>query len=388
MVDINFSLQTTCPVCDTRGQQIIALAKYPITELYVEWTPEFVKDGFLDQALHFCGNCRHAYLEKILDVRFIYQNYVTASAASQGAMNCLKSFKEFIDRHIQVSDYRLLLDIGGNDSTFLSYFKGLDLRLVNVDPNASGGERYETVRCFLEDVDLADYKRIDKKIVVSSHTIEHLAQPAALIRSISESLNSDDYCFLQFPSIESLVENLRFDQICHQHINYFSLTSIAKLLNNYGLHIIDYEYDDAHFGTLRVAASLKSNAVADFQRPAINAFSIAGKYDLFRQYYSQLNEALSTIFDNGTGFGAGLMVPTLAYHLPIINSLKYIVDENTSKHGKRFINLQPKIVPLAELNIGDPILITSISTKSAARAIFNKLAALDVKHIVLPTILT
>jgi len=388
MVDINFSLQTTCPVCDGRSQQIVPLAQYPITELYVEWTPEFIKDGFLDQALHFCGSCRHAYLEKILDVKFIYNNYVTTSAASQGAINCLKSFKEFIERHIQVSDYRLMLDIGGNDSTFLSYFKGLDLRLINVDPNASGGERYETVKCFLEDVDLASYKHTEKKIVVSSHTIEHLAQPAALVRSISESLNSDDYCFLQFPSIERLVENLRFDQICHQHINYFSLTSITKLLNKHGLHIIDYEYDDAHFGTLRVAASLKSNVAADAGQPELSALSITGKYDCFRQYYNQLNGAISVMFDNGTGFGAGLMVPTLAYYLPTINSLKHIVDENASKHGKRFINMRSKIVPLAQLSIREPILITSISTKSAARAIFNKLAALDVEHIVLPTILT
>ncbi len=387
MDHINFSYQTNCPICGTSSPQLIPLAKYPITELYIDWTPECVDEGFLDQSLHLCEICCHAHLEKILDVRFIYQNYVTTSAASQGAIDCLTSFKGFIDRHVQISDYGLVVDIGGNDSTFLSYFHGLDLRLINIDPNASGGERYELIRCFLEDIDLQDYKTVSKKIIVSSHTIEHLSQPGDLIKKISESLNSDDYCFLQFPSIESLVENLRFDQICHQHINYFSLASIAKLLNKYGLYILDYEYDDSHFGTLRVMASLKGNSTCDYEQININPSHILEKYNQFRQHYSQLNKTLSVVLENGTGFGAGLMVPTLAYHLPLINSLKYILDDNPSKHGKRFVNLRPKIEPSTRLNLDDPILITSISTKSAARAIFSKLAALKVKHIILPTIL-
>ncbi len=388
MTDIKFSFQDKCPVCRSHGRQAISLMKYPITELYVDWSPEFLEDGFLDQSLLFCQDCSHAYLEKVLDVKFIYQNYITTSAASQGAIDCLKGFKAFVERHVSVNGYEMLLDIGGNDSTFLSYFSDLDLRLINIDPNATGGERYELNKCFLEDVDLGHYKGHDKKIIVSSHTIEHLAQPDELVRRISESLNDGDYCFLQFPSMEMLSKNLRFDQICHQHINYFSLASIKMLLGKYGMHILDYEYDDAHFGTLRVAASLNNVATVDCCLADLSFSSIVYNYEFFRQYYMCLNDALLPIFENGTGFGAGLMVPTLSYHLPIINSLRQIIDENTSKHGKRFINLAPEIVPLARLNLADPVLITSISTKSAARAIFNKLAMLDIKNIVLPTILT
>lgn len=386
MNDITFSHQDRCPVCNERSVPIIQLPKYPITELYVEWTSEFIEDGFLDQALYFCERCSHAHLEKVLDVRFIYQNYVTTSAASQGAIDCLVSFKGFIDRHVNVANYSLMLDIGGNDSSFLSYFRDLDLELVNVDPNATGGKRYEMIRCFLEDVDLKDYKHVSNKIVVSSHTIEHLAQPSELIKKISEALNADDYCFLQFPSIESLVENLRFDQICHQHLNYFSLTSIAKLLNKYGLCIHDYEYDDSHFGTLRVMASVKQNISNNSQDLRIDASHISKKYSQFGNYYCRLNEIVSPTVNNVIGFGAGLMVPTLAYHLPLINSLKYILDDNPFKHGKRFINLQPEIMPSTMLNPLDSVLITSISTKSAARAIFSKLVSLKVKQIILPTV--
>lgn len=387
MLNIKFVAQANCPVCQLHARHLISLPNYPITELYVDWTPEFVKDGFLDQSLYFCEKCDHAFLEKILDVRFIYQNYITTSGASQGALDCLINFKKFIERYVRINDHEMLIDIGGNDSTFLSYFKESDLRLINIDPNATGCERYELSRCFLEEANLACYKSVKNKIIVSSHTLEHLEQPAELIKNISESLTDSDYCFLQFPSIERLVENLRFDQICHQHINYFSLRSITKLLNSYGLHIIAYEYDDTHFGTLRVAVSANNSSTVELSFPYLPSSTVLNKHKLFRQYYVGLNESIEPVFERGTGFGAGLMVPTLAYYLPVINSLKQIVDENVSKHGKQFVNLAPKIVPIAQLALTDSVLITSISTKSAARAIFNKLAVHGVKNIVLPVIL-
>lgn len=388
MENINTTNQKYCPICGVPGRLGISLPKYPITEMYVDWLPDQKNEGFLDQSLLFCENCEHAYLEKILDVRFIYENYLTTSASSHGAISCLKSFKAFVERHTQLEGCRLMVDIGGNDSTFLSYFSEYPhMELVNIDPNASGEGRYNLNKCFLEDVDLDVFKNVLNKIIVSSHTIEHLSQPSDLIKKISRSLSTEDYCFLQFPAIESLISNSRFDQICHQHINYFSISSIGILLKKHGLTIIDYEYDDAHFGTLRVAAKLNSIDTSVCNTRRLSREQIRNQFDNFKKYYAHLNEILYPVFNDGYGYGAGLMVPTLAYYLPVVSSLRCIFDENTSKHGKRFINLPAKItlpvVPDPEI----PILITSISTNSAARAIFNKLDKNEVRRIVLPTII-
>ena len=388
MNNIAYKSQEACPVCNSTDLNIIGLPQYPITEMYAEWQPDVVDKGFIDQSIMVCDGCQHAFLEKILDVKVIYGNYITTSAASQGALDCLEKFKSFVDKNVDINECSLMLDIGGNDSTFLSYYKDSTLNLVNLDPNASGGARYELNKDFLEDVDWGYYKKTQKKILVSSHTIEHLEQPNELIKKIGESLNADDYCFLQFPSIESLVKNMRFDQITHQHINLFSLSSIQVLLNKHGLCIVDYEYDDAHYGTLRVAARQIPNNKPVSTGPRLTAEIIDKKFESFKKYFQKLNVLLEPIFKDGTGFGAGLIVPTLSYYLPVVRSLKYIIDENESKHGKRFVNLPAEIIPLSELNRDNPILITSVSTNSAARSIFNKLCKLDVQKIVLPTIIT
>ena len=91
-------------------------------------------------------------------------------------------------------------------------------------------------------------------------------------------------------------------------------------------------------------------------------------------------------FKNGQGFGAGLMVPILAYYLPMINNLDLIVDENKTKHGKKFINLKPVIKDISFLD-KKPILITSVSTKAAGRSIFDKLSKLGMDDICIPSML-
>jgi len=89
MENINFANQESCPICGKSGGPVIPLPKYPITEMYVDWLPNQSNRGYLDQSLLFCGDCHHAYLEKILDVRFIYENYLTTSSSSSGAISCL-----------------------------------------------------------------------------------------------------------------------------------------------------------------------------------------------------------------------------------------------------------------------------------------------------------
>ena len=380
-----------CPVCGTslrkkkKIAQLINLPKYPITEFYKKKNEKLISDSLKDQIVMFCKDCDHMFLKNILDVREIYANYITSSHSSRGAIMCLENFHHFIEGNVKkITNYNLI-DIGGNDSSFLNMFKNHLSKKINIDPNASAKNKKIIVKkMFLENINFKEFKNFEKKnIYVSSHTLEHLENPKKLLVNLSKNLRDDDIIFLQFPSLEKLIEHGRFDQICHQHINYFSLFSINKLLNKLKLKILDYEFDTSHFGTLRLKIK-KGNFTKTFKKQ--NLFESSKKsYSIFNEYYSNLQKSIKKLFKNGQGYGAGLMVPILAYHLPIINELNFIIDENKEKLNKRFSNLNPLIKDLKDLDLNKPVLITSVSTKEAGRNIFNKLSNLGIKDICLPS---
>ena len=161
-------------------------------------------------------------------------------------------------------------------------------------------------------------------------------------------MKKKDFLYLQFPCLEELVLNQRYDQLCHQHLNYFSLNSICKLLKKNNLYVHRYEYDSEHFGTLRVkCGKINKNIKIDIRK--ITRRKIILGYKHFINYYKIINNIYQKMFENGQGFGAGILVPVLNYYLPLINNLKYIFDDNKFKTEKKFITLNPIIKNLTKL---------------------------------------
>jgi hypothetical protein len=385
--------QKKCPCCNQDNKQsnstnVIDLPKYPITEFYRNQRSKLISDALINQKVLFCKTCDHMYLQNILDVNKIYRNYITSTNSSGGAVLCLKNFYSFIYKKNKNIDRYNLVDIGGNDSTFLKLFRKNKKLKINIDPNASSSKKNIILKkVFLENINFNQIAQSKNKTAyLSSHTIEHLENPILLLKNLSEVLKKDDVIYLQFPSLEKLVEHMRFDQICHQHINYFSLKSISKVLLKLKLYINDYEFDTSHFGTLRIKISrsnINNKKLIFSKKMYIN---LKNSYNNFSKYYAQLNYTLKNYFKNGQGYGAGLMVPILAYYLPLINNLDVIIDENPEKLNKKFINLKPIIKNKLAINKNKPMLVTSISTKAAGRQIFNKLSKHGIDDICIPSI--
>lgn len=380
--NIKFIKNSICLCCGKKLRKAINLPNFPVTEFYVRDTEKINKNYLIDQAYLFCNNCKHLTISKTLDPNFIYSNYTAVSGNSQGAYKCLKNFHTFFKKDkISLFDCNII-DIGGNDSSFLKFFKVKNR--VNIDPNARSDEKkIKIYKTFFDKIDFSRFKSKKKNIFFSSHTLEHLEKPQDLIKKISKNMKDKDKLYLQFPCLERLILKQRFDQLCHQHLNFFSINSINKLLNLNHLYINRYEYDDSHFGTLRIMAAKKIRTIK-FKENNIDLENIKKSFFLFRSKCRIFNKKKLKKLIHGQGFGAGILVPVLNYFLPSINNLKYIFDDNHDKLNKKFITMKPTIVSSKKINLNEPIIITSISSKMATRNIFAKLKKIGAKKIIVP----
>ena len=386
----NISIQKiiNCPCCNNSMETAIELPNFPLTEFYEDFNiNNFENKGYLDQKLLFCNECSHASLEKIIDVNYIYSNnnYLTTTAGSFGAIQCLDNFYEFIKLNTKELEYKNVIDIGGNDGYLLNLFPD-NIVKINVDPNATKSTGIQDYKMFFENLDFKVLNQFKSKIIVSSHTFEHVNNPVKLIGEISNLLDENEMFIMQLPSIEKLVEHKKYEQLCHQHLNYFSKNSIYKVFSSFGLEIKNIDYDESHFGTIRVAGIKKEpKEVMLEKQEKLSINDIKKSFDQYKKYMDIINENIKSSKEI-YGFGAGLMVPVLHYFLPSLENLVCIYDENVFKQGKRFINLNVPINALPQNNnfMSKNVLITSVTTKSAARAIFKKLTDGNVKNLICP----
>ena len=110
---------TFCPICQNKGQTLIYLNDYPVTEIY----QKFQKNNFMgpvsfNQGLNYCSKCNHAFLKTLLPREFIYNNYNTHSVTSIGSMQALDNFYKFVSIHLREVP-TAIFDIGANDTTLL-----------------------------------------------------------------------------------------------------------------------------------------------------------------------------------------------------------------------------------------------------------------------------
>ena len=92
-------------------------------------------------------------------------------------------------------------------------------------------------------------------IVHAANVLTHAADPAGFARGVAALLKPDGIAVIEVPYLRDLVEGLQFDTIHHQHLCYFSLTALDRLLRSGGLFANRVERHAIHGGSLRVFAA-------------------------------------------------------------------------------------------------------------------------------------
>lgn len=403
MIDLNkfrnitFKTRTKCVICDADySKPIIELPNFPLTEIY---TDEKIteKIGFLNQAFHFCKKCGQGQIANIISPDILYGNtYVTRTSTSQSATNAVELFLKFIGEIIKDKPLKNIIEIGCNDLYILKRLRDRAERLYGIDPILRGKEnqvndsKIEVMGDFIENV---DFQKLNMKLdlVLSSHTLEHIDDPKKMIKLLVDKADAETLFFFQFPGLESLIINSKFDQIFHQHLNYFSLQSVIYLLEEVGAELINFRVNPHHWGALMIAFR-KNKYHLNHQKfkqsiIKITEEQILNQYQLFKDSMDLTNRHLLSLKNETIyGYGAALMLPILNYYIKNLSQLKCIIDDDKTKEGLYYLSPNLKINALDKIkDFSDSIiLVTAINSKLTLRAITAKMINLNVKDIILP----
>jgi len=389
-------------VCENKNipnkKNSIFIKNLPITEIFTSRYKKSKKFQ-MNQQIIFCNKCQHMSLMRFVDPKLIYnKNYLTSSTSSFSARYSNDIFHNFILKNInQREKYSKILEIGTNDLYLLKKFQRNAKKLVGIDPVIKDDKKFKNFHPIKNFFTNVDNKRIglDSDIIISGHTLEHVENPEMFIKKIISLAHNKTKVFLQFPSVESLINNGSFDQVNHQHLNYFSLNSFDKLLKKCGGKIIKHEYHELHFGVLMVFFTIKNSKLKskiDFKKnKKITSKDFIKSYKNFKKHlnaYKNLIEKYLFLKKKIYVIGAGLMLPIVNYHLDgIFEKVDSILDDDKSKQNKYFLNINKKITSLKKKNLENSIcIISTISSAIVTRKLTNILESKKAQVILVPTL--
>lgn len=301
--------------------------------------------------------CGLVQLAHNYDLNEMYgETYGYRSGLNQSMVNHLGDKVADILGRDWLAEGDIVLDIGSNDGTTLGHYpKSRKLRLIGIDPSAAKfGEYYRD-----DIVKVPDFFSASKfstrfpgekaKIVTSFSMFYDLEAPVVFAQDVSDILTQDGvWCFEQSYMPAMLAAN-SFDTICHEHLEYYSLTQIAAILSRVGMEILDVSFNDINGGSFSVYAgkvggphaansTLISTILAD---EAAARYDSNVPFDAFKGRIEQQRQALMSFLEQArsegktvVGLGASTKGNVLLQYYGISPDLvSCIAEVNPDKFG-------------------------------------------------------
>ncbi len=392
--NIPFQQRTRCVVCHAKSPEaLIELPDFPMTEIY---TDELVKEnvGRLDQFFQFCPECGHGQLARVIDVALQYGNafsYFFRSSESSTGRDSSDFFVRFLDKTVGSRHFKTIIELGCNDLHLLKTIRSRADKLIGIDPILKGQEEafsegnIRAIGDFFENVDLDE----DIDLVICKDTLEHVSDPYSFCKRIVDQAHDETLFFFQFPLLETLLAGCRFDQIFHQHLNYFSFFSLIVFLEKLGCELLDYTINASLWGSILIAFKKSKNVSKLKSKGKTIAMSeILSRYELFKQNMRVTSQRLAYLENEMVyGYGAALMLPVLCYHLKNdLSCLQCILDDDKRKEGLFYINLPVRIRTKEHIENfeNSVIVLTALASMNNVRTILPKIFELKPKQVIVP----
>lgn len=384
------SLGTACAICGGETEPVLDLPGLPLTDTFTKGRVENPIFG-IDQTFRFCQSCHHGQLENHVLPEILYGgNYCFRTSASPTARKGTDFFFSVLDQVAPGRRFRCAVDLGCNDLFLLERLEGRADSRVGVDPLWRGrehekqGSAIQVIGTGIEEADLASLPQ-QPDLVVCRHTLEHIAQPLEVVQRLMKYAADDAVFIFEVPGLEALTNRSRFDQVFHQHLQYFSMTSFLKMLKAAGATPIALRSNYHDWGAFAVAfVRGGGDGSLEALEPAPDGDRVKTSISLFQRQMNTTREVLDSLEGPIFGYGAAQMLPVLAYHLKTdLAFLEAVLDDDPEKKGVRYWNLPVQIIPSAEIDgLADAsVLITAVDN---AEPIMRRLFENRPKHIICP----
>ena len=156
----------------------------------------------------------------------------------------------------------MIIDIGSNDGNLLNNFKKHH-KVLGITPEKIGKIAIKKgintlIKYFNKDTANLVLKKFGRaKIVTATNVFAHIEDVNSLMKNLLQVLINDGIFISESHYLVSLIKTNQYDTIYHEHLRYYSLTSLKYLFNKYDMEIIHAKKINTHGGSIRVYAARK-----------------------------------------------------------------------------------------------------------------------------------
>ena len=332
-------------------KRVVSLGYQPLANNLLKKKDE--KCDLYPLEVNYCDKCHNCQLSVAVDPKKMFSNYLYTSSTSKVFRNHFVEAANKYVKELKLNKKKsYIIDIGSNDGVALKPFLDLGFKKVlGVEPaknlaKLANKNKIKTYNGFLEKKNL---KRIKKNadLILASNVFAHSDKLKEMAECMFTLLSKKGTIVIEVQYLMNTLKDLTFDNIYHEHYNYWSLTSLVYFFNQFKAKIYRSEKVDTHGGSIRVYVkkdpkvkienSVKKMLLEE-ERYGIKDFKTYKKFG--EKVYKIRENVLSNIKKlkdkNETiiGYGAPAKATTALNFFGVSEEINFIVEDNKLKHNK------------------------------------------------------
>ena len=346
------SYKFDCRSCgNTNLKRVVSLGYQPLANNLLKNKKE--KCELYPLEVNYCDKCHNCQLSVSVDPKKMFSNYLYTSSTSQVFIeHFVKAAKKY-SKDLKLNKKKsYIIDVGSNDGVALKPFQDLGFKKVlGIEPaknlaKLANKNKIKTFNGFLEKKNLKKIKK-NADLILASNVFAHSDKLKEMAECMFSLLGKKGTIIIEVQYLMNTLKDLTFDNIYHEHYNYWSLTSLVNFFNQFNARIFKSELINTHGGSLRIY--IKKDKKINIQSSVKKMIKDEENFGIKNfKTYQEFGKKVYKIRDNVLknikklkklkktliGYGAPAKATTALNFFGVSKEIDFIVEDNKLKHNK------------------------------------------------------
>ena len=360
----------TCRICTAPTREVLDLGTSPPAN-WLKVSPDDEEESY-PLVLEWCETCDNVQLRDTLPAETLYRDYLYVTPSSPSLDAHYETLISYLSGAGLIGPHSFVVEAGSNAGHFLQRLQPRVARVLGVDPAETIAEMavasgVPTVCDYFNPESAGEIaaRNGSADLVVARHCLAHNETPHEMLDAATRVLTQDGHLLIENAYVLTTLENTEFDQIYHEHMFYFSVTSMRALLALHDLRLVDVMLSRVHGGSIvfvagRGAAGPTSETVGHQltrERPLFDTAAFAAFAQRTRTIRADLRGLVTDLRVRGATidtYGATAKGNTLLNFAGLTNEhIRFCVDSTPLKQGRFLPRSNIKVIS-EKAGAGDP----------------------------------
>jgi SAM-dependent methyltransferase len=325
----------------------------PMANSFLSGPEQFADEPSYPLDLYFCETCSLVQLLDVIDPELLFRNYIYVTGTSDTMAGHNRRYASTIVDLLKLQTDALVVEVASNDGSLLKCFQEHGVRTLGIEPatniaQIARSRGVETIEHFFS---LATARQVLREhgsadVIIANNVLAHVDETLDFLTGCKELLKPEGVLVVEVPYLGELIDRLEYDTVYHEHLCYFSLTSLLRLCDEAGLSVFRIDRMPVHGGTIRVYSRARDrypehagNVLKAVAAEVQAGLTTLARYERFAKDVEKsartIRNLLIDLKERGktvAGYGAPAKGNTLLNYSGIgVELLPYIVDKNPRK---------------------------------------------------------